>query len=647
MIVHAYPLVGCEQGRRAARIAASTAVLALVGCVDSVEPVNPNSEIASAVRREYREFIKNAETDLGARAVSPEGQIVATSRPESAGSEPRPPQQVEAIPRGEPTKLAYWENEIQKQQKSQSRTVAFRVDDLLDRTLARSNQLAAFSDIPLIRDAVVRENEGRFDPRLFAETFVGRSDRIRSSTLETGTSSTAPGNLDEQEFGAEVGVRQPLITGGEITLAQRFGGNDSNSEFFVPNDQADAEIRLELSQPLLDGAGIQVTTAPIQLSRIERDQSIAELQRQIETQLIEVVRTYWTLFTERGRVIQRERLISDLGSVVNRISARSEFDALPGEVEQARAALKRAEASIIRARAGVDNSEARLATQLSDPSLIGGVEIIPSERPTRKFVDVPLEDISLLALENRPEVRVAALQVRGAELRAEVAENRLLPDLDVYASVSNGGLAGNYDFTEAFGSQFSDTSLDYRAGLRLEIPLGNTTDRATFDRRRLEVRQLTSQMRTVAESVLLETQISVRELRAAYEEMRAREAELEAQNIELRALRRRADEGIDIGTAYLTNVISAFEGRATAEERLLEAIVSYNLALYTVERVAGTILQVRDIGVVRVNSEILDYLTPVRNVSSIPATKDGSVPGFTVNLVDNPEAIRMEQSPLE
>ncbi|MEM9043710.1 MAG: TolC family protein [Pseudomonadota bacterium] len=615
--------------------------------LSSVDPIDPSSEIASAVRSEYREFIKNAESDLGERSLLPEGNIVATGPSTTAAVEPRPPQQVEAIPRGAPSKLAYWEGQIQRQQTAGSRSVTFRVDDLLDRALARSNQLAAFSDIPLIRDAVVREREGRFDTFAFAEAGYERTDRIRSSTLETGTSSSAPNELEEDEFGFEVGLRQPLITGGEITLSQRIGGTDSNSEFFIPEDQADSEFRIELTQPLLDGAGIGVNTAPIQLARLERDQSIAELQRQIETQLIEVVRTYWALFAERGRVIQRERLIKDLSSVTNRIAQRSQLDALPGDVEQARAALKRAEASIIRAKAGVDNGEARLATQLSDPSLIGSnVEIIPIERPTREFVDVPLEDISLLALENRPEIRVAALQLRGAELRAEVAENQLLPDLDLFAAVSNGGLAGDFDFGEAYGSQFSDTDLDYEVGVRLEIPLGNITDRATYDRRRIEVRQLTSQLRSVADSVLLETQISVRELRAAHEEMRAREAELEAQVIELAALRRRADEGVDTGTAFLTNVVSAIEDRAAAEERLLDSVVAYNLALYTVERVAGTMLQVRDIGVVRVNAEALDYLTPVRNVSAISSTTDGGEPGITVNLIGNPDAIRISQ-PIE
>ncbi|MBY8977917.1 TolC family protein [Rhodobacteraceae bacterium NNCM2] len=609
----------------------------LSGCMaSSVERVNPSSEIALAVRQEYRSFVETSRSDLGPRTVDEEGRVIPAPPSASQPLEPSRPKQVEAIPRGKSSALAYWEDQMQDPQTSSPNKVAFRVDDLLDRALTRSNQLAAFADVPLIRDTVVREAEGQFDTFAFAEAEAGTIDQPISNRLETGTSANAPSQLEEDTFGLEVGVRQPLITGGEIRLSQRFGGRNSNSEFFVPNDQADAELRLELRQPLLDGAGIAVTTAPIQLARLERDQSISELQRQIETQLIEVVRTYWTLFAERARVLQREQLVREMTRVANAVAARSSLDALPGEVEQARAALRRAEASIVRARAGVDNSEARLAAQLSDPSLFGDVtEIIPAQRPTRTFVDVPLEDISLLALENRSELRVAALQLRGAELRVDVAENRLLPDLDLIATVSNNGLDGDYAFGEAFGGQFTQSDLDATIGLRLEVPLGNISDRAIYDRRRLEVRQLTSQLRNVADTILLETQIAVREVRAAYEEMRAREAELQAQITELAALRRRAEEGIDIGTAYLTNVISAIEDRARAEEQLLDATVAYNLALYSLERVAGTMLSVRDIGVVRVSSDLLDYLTPVRGTEGLPDGDD-----LSVNILVEPEAIR-------
>ncbi|QIE56045.1 TolC family protein [Pikeienuella piscinae] len=513
--------------------------------------------------------------------------------------------------------------------------VELDVNDLLDRMLARSNQLKAFSDLPLIREAVVREAEDRCDTFIFGEADVRTADDIRSSTLEPGTSGSAPDNLEEDEFGIEVGLRQPLITGGEVRLSQRFGGRDSNSEFFVPDDQAESEIRLELRQPLLEGAGVTVNSAPIQLAQLERDRSGAELQRQIDTQMLEALRTYWALYSERSRVLQRQRLIADLGGISARLSSRAGFNALPGETAQARAALRKAEAALIRARAGVDNSEARLAALLSDGSLYRrDIEIIPAQPVMVEFIDAPLDDVSILALENRPEVKVVALELRGAEIRTEVARNRLLPDLDLFASASSAGLQGDYDFDRAFGKQFGQTGIDAAVGVRFEIPIGNTTDKARYDRRRVEARQLTSRLRNVSDSVLLETQVAVREVRTSYEEMRAREAELSAINSELSALRSLAVNGAEGGSAFLATLISSYEDRANAGERPMLSAVSYTPALYTLENVAGTMLSVRDIRAERVNTNNLDYIRLVRG--NVPPPPGESV---SPDILTDPDAI--------
>ncbi len=514
-----------------------TAVLA-TGCAgDMIGDINPNSEIAESVQQEYRRFVSYAEPELGTHETTQDGKVVRASSQTRSSGQPITPPMVEALSLGKTPATAYWEQAMSRRQNKGAQAVTLNVDDLVNRMLAQSNQLAASSDIPLIRDTVVGEAKGRFDPFIFADGSYESTDQPRSSLLQTGTSSNAPDSLSQDVFGLEVGVGQPLITGGEVRLSQRIGTENSNSEFFVPDDQGNSDIALEVRQPLLDGAGVLVATAPVQLARLERDRSIAEFERQIEDQFTEVVRTYWTLYAERGRLLQRQRLVGDLRQVAGRISARSQFDTLAGETEQAAAAIRRAEASTIRARSGVDNAQARLSALLSDPQLYGDrVEIIPAQRPVRKFADVPLEDVALLALQNRPEVKSVALQLRGAELQAAVAKNKLLPDLDLRAGVSNGGLAGDYDVGQAVSDQFDQTGVDGFVGVRFKMPLGNRSDRSIYDRRRIEVRQLTSQLRNVSDTVLLEAQVAVREARTAFEEMRAREAELAATNTEIAAL---------------------------------------------------------------------------------------------------------------
>ena len=549
------------------------------------------------------------------------------------GAQPLTPPQVEALPAAAGGYLDLWQSRMLEPQFGAGRVASFEVDDLLNRMLARSNQIAAFSDLPLIRDTQVRSNWAVYDPVVFAEAEADSFERQRSSTLDTGTSAAAPTVLDEDGYRVRFGLRLRLRSGGEVTASQSLGTRSSNSDFFVPSPQSDSEWRVELTQPLLEGFGFAVNVAPTQIAILERDQSVAEFQRQVETQLIEVIRSYWTLYEERGRVILRDRLVRRLGGVVGTLSERQSFDALPSETAQASASLQRARASIVRAKAGVRNSEARLASLLSDPSIFGEqVEVIPAQPPVRDFSDIPLEDVSRLARENRPELRASALQLRAAEIRQVVAANRLLPDLEAYAAVYNGGLTDGSNLPGAVGRQTGQTRLDYIVGLRLEVPLGNNEDRAVYDRRRLEVRQLTSQLRNVVDTVLLESQIAVREARTAYEELRAREVELRALDAQAATLGQRYSQGLEAGSAFLNAYLSSLEQQSLAQERLLEATVAYNLALYTLERVAGTMLESRGIGATRVQSDNLDYITIVRGAPGAPGG------GLSGNIFADPAA---------
>ena len=606
------------------------------GCMGNiVQDIDPKSAIAQGVQSEYRRFITSAEGELGSRQIK-DGKVVPTAAgSQSSADNPKSPPRVESLLVGRKASGFYWDKQMGSHLTKEGTPVQMSIDDLLSRMLAKSNQLAASSDTPLVRNTGVTQQESKFDPYFFAKGSADTEDNPRTSLLETGASSTAPTTLDENHYGADFGIGMPLVTGGKLTVSQHVGHSYSNSEFFIPSNQADSRWQLELRQPLLDGAGVTVATAPIQLARLDRSRSIADFQRQITDQFMDVIRTYWTLYAERAHVLQRRRLVGDLRSISDRIAKRSGLDTLPSEAAQAASATRTAEASVIRAQSAVQNSEARLAALASDLSLFGGrVEIIPTQPPIRRFVDVPLEDVALLALQNRPEIRSVALQVRGAELQTVVAKNKLLPDLDVYAGVSNSGLGGNDAFSDALSDQFDRGHVDASVGVELRIPFGNRNDKAVYQRSRIELRQATSQLKNVSDTVLLEAQVSVRELRTAYEEMRARQTELASLNNEVSALQARADEGLESGSAFLATIITGLENREKAEEALMEATVTYNLALYTLEHVAGTMLSIRGIEAKRIASDDLDYIKVVR----APKSQAGSTQANT-DILTNPKAI--------
>lgn len=611
--------------------------LALGGCYSSDSRLVVDNS-SQAILQEYRTFLSDAAPDLGMVAPGPTGQLEPVARTvPAANAIPVPPPATEALASAGGVG-GWWDGEVVKPLADESnKAVSLTIAEMFDRALANSNQIKVFADLPLIRDTAISEAEGRFDPRIFAEGEYRSLSEPVGSTLQTGGAD----RYKEDEFSLNAGVKQQIVTGGEVTLSQRLGYTNSNSSYFIPEDQASTELQLSIRQPLLQGFGVDYTLAAVRIATLDRNVAVAEFQRQVEQHLLEVVRNYWTLYYLRANLLQQERLVSDTDRVLRELRGRAAIDVLPSDIAQAAAALSKQKAQLVRIRAGIDDAEARLATLLSDAGLAAsGTEILPAQAPLTTFVGSALEDVGALAIENRPEVKQVVGQLQAAVLRRDVAESDLLPTLDLIARTYVSGLSGDYDTTQAFGNQFDEGRPSYAVGFYFEIPFDNTTDEAVYTRRRLELRQLENQVRTTTETVLLEAQVAVREVRTAYNEMMANKDSMEAADREVRQLRARGlGGGSESGSAYLNTLLDSLEKRTAAEEAYMRSVVAYNVALFTVERAAGTLLSVRNISAHRIESTTSDGLESI--LITTPAT--GVPPEAGTDILKDPEGTRQAE----
>ena len=53
-----------------------------------------------------------------------------------------------------------------------------------------------------------------------------------------------------------------------------------------------------------------------------------------------------------------------------------------------------------------------------------------------------VEEALQIAMEKRPEIHAARLQIKGRELNTAIQENDVLPKLDLFGSIGVNGLAG-------------------------------------------------------------------------------------------------------------------------------------------------------------------------------------------------------------
>ena len=211
-----------------------------------------------------------------------------------------------------------------------------------------------------------------------------------------------------------------------------------------------------------------------------------------------------------------------------------------------------------------------------------------------------------VAVQKRPEVKQAFLQLRGATIREKVSKNELLPELNVILQGSLGGL-NNGNVADAYGNQFSTGGPSASAGFSFSFPLENNAARAVNQRRQLETRQQIEQLRTTVDTVLLEVEVSAREVETAYRETQAKFLAVKAftEDVDSLNARRAVDTTTDPIqlSNYLNVTLDAQDRRSQSQEEFALAVADYQVALVNLERAKGNLLDYEAIGVVRTTNQ--------------------------------------------
>jgi outer membrane protein TolC len=473
------------------------------------------------------------------------------------------------------------------------------LDSCYDRAIRHSTQIRVFADLPLIRETGIDEAEGMWTPRAFAEGKYERGNDPVGNILTTGGAN----RFKQHDWVGEAGVRKRFVTGAEAVVAQRFEYLNYNSIYFDPDPQTTSRLVVSVAQPLLKGMGITYNESLYDLARLDTEMAREEFRRQVESHLLEVTRSYWTLHLARAAWAQKQRLTEDTRTIASKLEARAGLDVDRAQLLRARASLADREADQLRAKIAVENSAAKLRALMNDPDIDRGapVEIVPVDDPAMAYGDVSLRDVVLEAVERRPEIRQAYLQYEAAAVREGMARNEARHTLDLILEGSLGGIDGDAGVGQAWTDQWKSGPGGI-IGLRYELPVGDGEEHARLARRRIEMRQQANQVRTTLNTVILEAEVSGNEYATAAAELDARVASLRAAVSDQEILRKRWQEGLGAGSvsgvSYLESLLDAQDRRAEAEARLVTAQAAYRVSVTNLERVKGRFLEVEGVEVV-------------------------------------------------
>ena len=267
---------------------------------------------------------------------------------------------------------------------------------------------------------VITDQQSRFDTQAFVDTrYTNVSDPV-GSILTTG----GPDRYLDENWYYSSGLKQTTASGGSLEVSQKVGYENSNSLYFIPPNQGTSRIDLSLTQPLLNGAGRDYNSHGIVLAQIDANIARDQFSKDLQTLLVSVYRDYWNLYLARATLLQKQRLHRQAVTILDELNARRDVDVLQNQIVRARAAVAGRETAMIRAEAEVGNAEDRIRSVVNDTALRGDrpLELIPNQMPDAEFERIDLQKALLAALERRPEINVAAKELRGERAGRSVGQ---------------------------------------------------------------------------------------------------------------------------------------------------------------------------------------------------------------------------------
>ena len=166
------------------------------------------------------------------------------------------------------------------------------LDEFVQMVLVRNLDLRIAEINTEITATGVLSAQGAFDPELYLNA-TGSDDEVPVATTFAASAS--------QSLNVSTGIRGLGRTGlqYDLSYAMRFVRQKQTNPFFDFNPQLSSTVLLNLTQPLLRGAGPTITEATESQNRLLLVQGDYNLMWQVQQKAQEAIQAYWNLVFER------------------------------------------------------------------------------------------------------------------------------------------------------------------------------------------------------------------------------------------------------------------------------------------------------------------------------------------------------------
>jgi len=402
--------------------------------------------------------------------------------------------------------------------------------DTLKLDLAGAYQLALARNLNLhvgrydlaVANANVRGSGGIFDPTF--NTFLNYdSTKQPTSTILEGANVAESQNM---RFG--LGLNQLLPSGTELGLEWASFRGKTNSQYFFLNPRWDADLRLTLSQPLLNGFGTTANRSAIIIAENIRDQTAIGFEVQVIELLNNVEQAYWELVATREAIAVTEQSLALAERLLEETRQRVEVGtSAPIDMVQSEATVATRKQELIYADNAAANAEDNLKGLLGfDLPHEWNVRI---ETTDSYEIDPILPDLKKsieTALDKRPAILQQALEMQRLQHNVDIAKNRALPRFDLTGSYAFGGVSGTSTIEDDNGNPITIRdglgdaarqvfNFDFPAwavGLQYSVPIGNHQAKERLVASRYQRDRAGAQLAALKQEITRQVRFAVRSL---------------------------------------------------------------------------------------------------------------------------------------
>jgi outer membrane protein len=450
-----------------------------------------------------------------------------------------------------------------------------------------------------------------FDPTISGTVGGEHAIYPQSSIILSGT-PTLIQNTNTYNFVYSKG----FSTGTLATVAFSNNRITTNSLFTLVSPNINSSFRFTLRQHLLQGFGFDPNLRYIRIARNNREIADVAFRQQIIQTVSQIENIYWDLVTAYEAVKVNERALQLAEKTLSDDQEQVRIGTLaPITLAQAQSGVATAKQNLITSQTSLQLEQLlmknAITKNMGDP-ILAVAPVIPTDtlNPNEQYEVRPVEDLIQEALQARPEIAQARIQLTNQDISRKSIKNALRPTLDVYAFYGAAGLAGDQNpgfpdctnggipfenclppgtiprsgYPNAFHDLFNSSSPDKGIGVNLNIVLRNRSAQADQVRSQLEYRQMQVGLQQTENVISLQVRNAQFTMQQNYAALQAAIAARDYANESLQAEQKK----FGYGASTPTLVLQASSNLTQAESNVLNATANYEkskvlLDYYTAE----------------------------------------------------------------